>query len=197
VEELPLARDGAQRERADAARNRAKILAAAEALIAERGIEHVSMDDVARAAAVGKGTLYRRFGDRASLAHALLHEHETALQEAMIRGEPPLGPGAGPRERLHAFGQARLDLLERHGAVLAAAEIQSLPAPYGVYRAHLAHLIREASPEADHEYLSDALLGLLTARLFFYQRAERGLDLQRIKDGWCTMVDALCGELTQ
>src|SRR5687768_12523031 len=135
VLELPVATEGAQRERADAARNRAKILAAAEALIRERGIEHVSMDDVARAAAVGKGTLYRRFGDRASLAHALLHEHETVLQEGMIRGEPPLGPGAPARERLHAFGKARLDLLERHGPILAAAEDGNLPAPYGVYRA--------------------------------------------------------------
>ena len=48
---------GAQRER---------ILAAAAELVAERGIDRVSMDDVARAACVGTGTLYRRFGDRAA-----------------------------------------------------------------------------------------------------------------------------------
>ena len=76
VAELPLADGGVARERADAARNRIKILEAAERLIEERGLANVSMDDVAREACVGKGTLYRRFGDRASLALALLDEHE-------------------------------------------------------------------------------------------------------------------------
>ena len=86
--DLPLAeRGGDPQERADAARNRRKILEAAQTLFAERGVECVSMDDVARAAHVGKGTLYRRFGDRASLAFALLDERERALQEACIRGE--------------------------------------------------------------------------------------------------------------
>ena len=68
VLELPQFDDGqTPRERADAARNRLRILAAATELVEARGIEHVSMDDVARAACVGTGTLYRRFGDRADL----------------------------------------------------------------------------------------------------------------------------------
>src|SRR6185437_6944321 len=75
VDELPVLDPGqAPPERADAARNRARILAAAAELVAQRGIEHVSMDDVAKAACVGTGTLYRRFGDRAGLALALLDE---------------------------------------------------------------------------------------------------------------------------
>ncbi|MGH2970365.1 MAG: helix-turn-helix domain-containing protein, partial [Solirubrobacteraceae bacterium] len=59
VHELPLADTGGQqqRERADAARNRLRILAAAAELVGERGIERVSMEDVARAACVGTGTL--------------------------------------------------------------------------------------------------------------------------------------------
>ncbi|XUL89748.1 helix-turn-helix domain-containing protein [Streptomyces galilaeus] len=52
-------------ERADAARNRAR-------LVAERGAEHVTMHEVAEAAGVGKGTLFRRFGDRDGLLLALL-----------------------------------------------------------------------------------------------------------------------------
>src|SRR3954454_3811127 len=57
-------------ERADAARNRRKVLAAAEELFAARGVAAISMDDVAAAAGVGKGTLYRRFGDKSGLASA-------------------------------------------------------------------------------------------------------------------------------
>ena len=79
-------------ERADAARNRARILAVAARLFDQRGVENVSMDAIAEAAGVGKGTLFRRFGDRAGLAHSLLNERERELQEELIRGDPPLGP---------------------------------------------------------------------------------------------------------
>src|SRR6266540_1688079 len=97
-------------ERADAARNRAKILQAAERLFAKRGVENVSMDDIAKAAGVGKGTLFRRFDDRATLVRTLLGEGDAAYQESRIRGPAPLGPDAPPRERLLAFGEDMLDL---------------------------------------------------------------------------------------
>src|SRR4051812_19406247 len=92
--------DDRPRERADAARNRERILAAAGELVSECGIERVSMEAVARAACVGPGTLYRRFGDRAGLAFALLDQQTRDFQNALIAGPPPLGPGASPRERL-------------------------------------------------------------------------------------------------
>src|ERR1700730_19179109 len=87
-------------ERADAARNRERILCAARRLFDERGAGCVSMDEVAEAAGVGKGTLFRRFGSRALLAAAVLSERERDFQEAIIRGEPPLRPGAPPPARL-------------------------------------------------------------------------------------------------
>ncbi len=123
VLELPQFDSGqAPRERADAARNRLRILEAAAELVAERGIDHVSMDDVARAACVGAGTLYRRFGDRAGLALALLDERTRGFQDALIAGAPPLGPGAPAGERLRAFGHGYLDLLERHADLIVASE---------------------------------------------------------------------------
>src|SRR4051812_6796954 len=112
----------APKERADAARNRRRILGAAASLIAEHGIDCVSMDAIAARAGVGKGTLFRRFGARAGLVRALLDERESAFQEAIIRGEPPLGPGAHPVDRLIAFGCGVLELIEHHGELIAAAE---------------------------------------------------------------------------
>ncbi len=64
--------------RADAERNRQRILAAAAELFTERGLEP-SLDDVARHAGVGVGTVYRRFPDKASLADALFDERIDAL----------------------------------------------------------------------------------------------------------------------
>src|SRR3954452_24494949 len=112
--ELPVVGAG-QRPRADAVRNRALILATAQKLFAEKGVENVSMDAIACGGGVGKGTLFRLFGDRASLVRALIEENEAGFQEAFIRGEPPLGPGAPPVERLVAFGHAMLDLCDHHG----------------------------------------------------------------------------------
>ena len=104
-------------ERSDAARNREAILQAARRLIGEQGAESITMDRLACEAGVGKGTLFRRVGDRASLFHALLDESERALQEGFIRGPTPLGPGAPPDERLVAFGRAVIVHIAQRGAL--------------------------------------------------------------------------------
>src|SRR5690606_40488482 len=98
---LPLV-DQAPAERADAARNRRRILAAASEIVATRGASSLSLDEVARAAGVGVGTVYRRFGDRAGLVSALVDEREVEFQAAFMNGPPPLGPGAPPEQRLRA-----------------------------------------------------------------------------------------------
>ena len=69
VEELPVLQDEPPL-RADAARNRDKVLAAAEKLFGERSADCVTMDAIAAEAGVGKGTLFRGFGDRAGLVLA-------------------------------------------------------------------------------------------------------------------------------
>jgi AcrR family transcriptional regulator len=72
--------------RRDAERNRQRILAAAAEVFTERGLE-ASLDDVARHAGVGVGTVYRRFPDKASLADALFDERVDALAEMAERAQ--------------------------------------------------------------------------------------------------------------
>ena len=91
-------------ERRDAARNREALLEAAQELIDRCGIEGVTMDAVAHAAGVGKGTVFRRFDSREGLMAALLDHSETEWQAAVMSGPPPLGPGAEAWDRLLAFG---------------------------------------------------------------------------------------------
>ena len=183
-------------ERADAARNRRRILAAAEKLFAENGVSCTSMDAIAAEAGVGKGTLFRRFGDRASLARALLSERDSGFQEAFIRGEPPLGPGAPPAERLVAFGEGMLDLLEAHGDLLLVAEGGDLMAQqrsdaWAAYHWHVRNLVAEAAPDLDEEVCAGMLLAALSARTFFHQRRGRGMALERLKAGWGSLVRRL------
>jgi AcrR family transcriptional regulator len=197
--------DAPRRERADAARNRARVLAAAERLFAARDPAQVTMEDIARAAGVGKGTLYRRFPDRASIAEALLDEHERDLQDRLLRGPGPLGPGAppearsgapsgsAPAERLAAFYAAMVDLLERHvhlalGAETGARRFET--GAYGFWRAHVRALLAAAGV-ADRDALADALLGPLAPELYAFQR--RRLTPEQITAGLRRLAHAVAG----
>jgi AcrR family transcriptional regulator len=186
-------------ERADARRNRERILCAAARLVDERGIDGVSMDDVAARAGVGKGTLYRRFGDRASLIRALIEEPEREFQESLIRGEPPLGPGAPPLERLRAFGAGVMRLLEHNARFLRETESEKTGRyhhpVYAFYRTHVTLLLREIlGPGTRTDYLVDGLLAPLGADVFLYQREVREMSLEEMIDGWCAMVTAIADE---
>jgi AcrR family transcriptional regulator len=180
---LELLRTPPPKERADAARNRAAILDAAARLFAEHGVEAVSMDQVAAAAGVGKGTLFRRFGDKAGLAVALLDARERVLQEAILSGPPPLGPGAPESERLVAFADAYLDYAVAYLPLVRMSETASPGARYriGAYRfwhRHVAILLPDA---ADPEYAAHALLASLDAEHLTALLPELGE--QRVRAG--------------
>lgn len=178
MRELPLLAGGPVRERADAARNRRKVLAAASELFQVRGMATVTMDDVAAAAGVGKGTLYRRFGDKSGLAAALLDERERELQTGMLSGPPPLGPGAPAAERLVAFTGAYLTHIAHQLDLVAMSETASPGArlrvgAHRLWRQHCRHLLAQAGAP-DPELRADALLATLTAeQVGHWLRTER------------------------
>ena len=77
--------------RADAERNRARILAAAAEVFADRGLD-VSLDDIAAHAGVGVGTVYRRFPDKDALIEALFEDkidRAVALADEALEIEDP------------------------------------------------------------------------------------------------------------
>ncbi|GAA1071193.1 TetR/AcrR family transcriptional regulator [Nocardiopsis composta] len=173
--------DRSRRERADAARNRAKVLEAAAELFTGKDPRAVTMEEVARAAGIGRATLYRRYPDIASIAEALLDEHERRLQEELLRGAPPLGPGAPPGERLAAFYAAMAGLLERHAHLVLGAETgraRFATGAYGFWRAHVLALLR-AGGAPEPEALADPLLAPLAPDVFTHQR-EQGLSTEEI-----------------
>ncbi len=179
-------------ERSDAARNRRKVLEAASRLFECHGAANVSMEAVAAEAGVGKGTLFRRFGDRANLARSVLEAREIELQEGMIRGPAPLGPGAPPCERLYAFGRAYLDFLERHSDLILAAEFGSpslrLVNPvYAMYRTHVTLLLQQHGVDERAEYLADVLLAPLSASTFRYHRDVRGMSVDELGDAYAEL----------
>ncbi|MFJ9371370.1 TetR/AcrR family transcriptional regulator [Nocardia sp. NPDC101769] len=194
---LPLLNDesaAAPVERADAARNRAKVLAAAAGLFADRDPRTVTMDDIAKAAGVGRGTLYRRYPDVVSIAVALLDEHERALQEQLLRGAPPLGPGAPPAERLAAFYAAMVELLDAHANLVLGTEVGGARFGTGAYQfwaVHVRTLLTEAGV-AEPDSLVDALLAPLAAEVYQQQR-RRGLGSEQIAAGLARVAHGILG----
>jgi AcrR family transcriptional regulator len=77
--------------RRDAERNRQRILAAAAEVLSERGL-NATLDDVARAAGVGVGTVYRRFPDKESLIEELFRDRIDAMvrtaEQALTEPDP-------------------------------------------------------------------------------------------------------------
>ena len=113
--------------RADAERNRARLLAAAGELFAARGLG-VGLEEIARHAGVGVGTAYRRFRDKEALIEALFEDRiagvEALARSALLEEDPWDG--------LVAFmdGAVRMQVADRglkealFGSELAAAPME-------------------------------------------------------------------------
>jgi len=180
------------RERRDAARNRDAVLCAAQQLVDHCGVEAVTMDAVAEKAGVGKGTVFRRFGNRAGLMARLLDESEAAWQAAVISGPPPLGPGAPAKERLLAFGRSRAEANLRHADLLLAAEGADTGRSYAAYSftaTHARYLLGELGVRGDIALLATALLAPLEVPILRQQTGVENMSLERIVAGWEDLVE--------
>src|SRR3954468_6781549 len=110
----------AQQLRADAERNRSRILDAAAELFAEKGLS-VGLDEIARHAGVGVGTAYRRFAGKDELVEALFEQRigqVAELAEQALEIEDPWEGFAGFFEgavALHVANRAVKELMFTHG----------------------------------------------------------------------------------
>lgn len=180
----------APRERGDAARNRELILDAARTLLEGCGAESLTMDNVAVAAGVGKGTLFRRFGSRAGLMAALVNDYETDWQAAVISGPPPLGPGAPAMERLLAFGSSRIDLTIQHSTLFAQAGtvLAHNPAVFGFIVRHVHLLLDELGVTGDVGMFAESLIAPLSRETLQRQVEVEQIPVKRIKAAWSDLV---------
>lgn len=188
-----------RRERADAARNREAVLAAADALFARserpRGI---SMDDVAAAAGVGKGTLFRRFGDRTGLIRALVEARIEPLRQAVEAGPPPLGPGGAPRERALALLDAVVEFKLANRHLTLALEDAGGGSPYQAghyvrWHATLSDVLRELPDVPDADYAAHVLLAATRADLVEHLVSVEGLTGDEVRRRLAGFASAVLG----
>jgi polyketide synthase 12 len=189
-------------ERADAVRNRLHLLATAREMLAEQGVDKLTMDGLAERAALGKGTVFRRFGTRAGIFQALLDDDSRSFQEQVMSGPPPLGPGAAPLDRLIAYGRARVGILIGHCEIARAALDGSLPVPVGpeaaFSRMHIRVLLGQIDlGAADLDVLAVQLSAALDDPILLHlsatDLAEAPLQIEkRTAQGWQDLVQRVC-----
>ena len=108
--------------RADAARNRESLLAAAEQEFAERGLS-ASVADIARRAGVAKGTVFRHFATKEDLIASIVCAHIAALTEAARR----LSDAADPGTALLEFLTIAADQRQQHDLTFLQSASESDP----------------------------------------------------------------------
>ncbi|MBB4682613.1 TetR family transcriptional regulator [Amycolatopsis jiangsuensis] len=176
-----------RKPRKDAVRNRAAVLAAADALfVARESTEEITMADVAAAAGVGKGTLFRAFGDRTGLIRALYESRLEPLVEAVETGPPPLGAAAPPRDRVPALLDALLCFkLDNRGLMLALEGTDSA-SPYTAANYDWCHtllrtLLSRISGVTHSDFTAHALLAAVRADLVEHLAAHEGQSRETMR----------------
>ncbi|MEV5240117.1 TetR/AcrR family transcriptional regulator [Streptomyces cinnamoneus] len=160
-----------RKPRADATRNREAVLAAADALFARcESPETVTMADIAAAAGVGKATLFRGFGDRTGLIHALYEMRLAPVRRAIEEGKPPLGPATPPLQRVPALLDAVLCFKIDNRHLALALEGTGGDSPYAAEHYERWHGMLQTALEqipgfADGNFPAHALLAATRADL--------------------------------
>ena len=138
--EAPAERAG--RKRADAVRNREKVIAAAEQVFAEQGIE-AGIPEIAERAGVGKGTVYRNFETKDDLVAAILVRRMTRFDEDIIEALDSDDPGAAFRDALRK-GAARASDLSFPAVMYWTGKSPELDETKAKVRDHMTRLVRKA-----------------------------------------------------
>ncbi|MGW5047913.1 TetR/AcrR family transcriptional regulator [Streptomyces griseoluteus] len=157
------------------------MLAAADALFSRReSPEDVTMADVATVAGVGKGTLFRAFGDRAGLLRALYEARLEPIRQAVEAGPPPLGPATPPHDRVPALLDAVLCFKLDNRRLALALEGGGGSSPYRAEHYERGHGLLRAVLEQipgldDSDFTAHALLAAARADLIEHLAGEESI----------------------
>ena len=192
-------------ERRDAAEHRQRILDSAQRLFAEHGVDAVSMHQIALAAGIGQGTLYRRYRHKGELCMDLMREHHeqfaeevaalfaqtesapalerldglllqmVALLEDQVAFLGPIGGTTAQDDRCNEPGRSSDFSFQQSPWYLWLHELLSGVLTEAVDRGELAPL--------DVPFTVDTMLAVLNPPFYRFQRLERGFSQEHILQG--------------
>jgi AcrR family transcriptional regulator len=177
--------------RSDARRNRAKVLEAAQLAFADDGLA-VSLDEIARRAGVGAGTVYRHFPSKEALFEAVIISR---VQEHVAEAEALAGAGDageaffGFLRHLIESGGVKRDLVD--ALTGAGADVSAVAAATASLRSAVESLlVRAQQAEAVRASIGiDDLMTLLAGTFLATQRYTH--DLERRDRVWAVVFDGL------
>ncbi len=199
-------------ERRDAREHRQQILEVAQHLFAEHGVDAVSMHQIAVAAGIGQGTLYRRYGHKGELCMDLLQEHHRQFVEeiAAFFSATETSPAL---ERLKGVLTRTIAFLEEQGALLGpialtehrvqceggdfSRHLSAQPSLFAWLHDVFSKLLTDAVEQGelaplDVPYTTDAILMNIYPQFYRFQRQEHGFSPERILQGLCRIyIDGL------
>ncbi|MFI0980900.1 TetR/AcrR family transcriptional regulator [Streptomyces sp. NPDC021093] len=185
-------------ERADALRNREAVLTAAEALFAESGRpQAVSMDEIAAAAGVGKGTLFRRFGDRAGLIGAVIASRLEPLRKAV--GEARDAAERPPRQRVLDLLDISLRFKIENRHLMSAAEDAGVGSlyqaeHYGWWHELLRTELDQVPGVRDPGFTAHALLAAVRADLVIHLIDDQKMTPEGLRSSLAAHVARVLGD---
>ena len=178
--------------RSDALKNRELLIQTAQRLFAENGVDAVTMSDVAEAAHVGKGTLYRHFASKGDLCHVLIDNDQRDLQN---RTFARLREGGDAMQDLTWFLREVMAFLERNQEITLAASAQlggMIDHPAHIWwRQTIRGLLLRMKPDFDVDYVSDVVFVMLDPRTLHYQTTARGFSYEQASDSLVTLLHRL------
>ncbi len=183
-------------ERSDAAQNRQRILGVAKQLFAEGRLRGTSMQEIAKVAGVGQGTLYRRFADKGELCEALFADDLEVFREraeAYLRDHASTTPALARLEWLLAekicFVDAHLPLFLASHEIAGAKRYDNYKKDHHIWnQQQVMKLLTDAqvngeAQDTDIPFATDAILASFAPPLLAYQRHELGYPLERVVAG--------------
>ncbi len=196
-----VSREDVRHERRDAKEHRQRILQVARNLFAQYGVHAVSMHQIAKAAGVGQGTLYRRYAHKGDLCMDLLREQHEQLR-TNITTLFTTKADAPALERLDGLLSLSIAFLEEQGMLLNPVIFnemrESLTCPeaekkpdfqrYLLLHNLFADVLKEAVERKelaplDVSFTAEAIISTLNPMLYHMQRHEHGYSPERILQG--------------
>jgi AcrR family transcriptional regulator len=196
-----------RRERRDAAENRKLVLNVAQRLFLESGVEAVSMHQIAQAAGVGQGTLYRRYAHKGELCLDLMAENAHRFRQEIEEYLAQSRNDTSALERLTGVLSRAVQLVETKTSLLAAfgdacwgdRRMDKFRTPwYQWMHGTIAMLLADAVAkgelrDVDATFTADALIAALSPDVYQFQRLERGLTPEEILRGVCRIFAGSSG----
>ena len=199
----------ARAERRDALANRERLLKTAAELFAARGLDNIHMSQIAKAAGVGQGTLYRHFAGKGELCLALLDEQMRDFQARVLaelqahveRRTPCLDQLSWFIAELAQFNTRHIPLLHAAQREMRLVDHNAESPPWVWQRMTVIGLLRRAQAAGeidlavDPGLIGDLLLAPLQAVAFRQLRQTHGYSATQISGGVTLLLRCLthCG----